>query len=131
MIWLSAVAYPLVYLSKKLLGITVNNQLNWRNHLYRDEENLGLIKDLSKRLGILKKVRKYVTRGMFTLIFNGLFTSKLIHGITVCGGVGGIPGILNVEPVNSTYTSKEDMRKLQVSKNQALRLLVNKPENHQ
>ena len=113
--------------SEKLLGITVNNQLNWRNHLHGDEENLGLIKDLSKRLGMLKKVRKYVTRGMFKLILNGLFTSKLIYGITVYGGVWGIPGILNVDPVNSTSISKEDMRKLQVLQNQALRLLLNKP----
>ena len=76
-----------------------------------------MIKDLSKRLGMLKKVRKYVTRGMFKLILNGLFTSKLIYGIAVYGGVWGIPGIpgiLNVEPVNSTSISKEDMRKPQV-----------------
>ena len=30
--------------SEKLLGITMNNLLNWKNHLYGDEENLGLVK---------------------------------------------------------------------------------------
>ena len=113
--------------SEKLLGITINNQLNWKNHLYGDEETLGLVKDLSKRLGMLKKVRKYVSKGVFKLILNGIFTSKLIYGITVYGGVWGIPGIFNEVPVNSTSISKEDMRKLQVLQNQALRLLLNRP----
>ena len=46
--------------SEILLGITLNNQLNWKNHLYGDEENLGLVKELSQRIGMLKQVRKYV-----------------------------------------------------------------------
>ena len=33
--------------SDKLLGITMNNMLNWRNHLNADKENLGLVKELS------------------------------------------------------------------------------------
>ena len=112
---------------EKLLGITVNNQLNWKNHLYGDDENLGLVKELSKRLGMLKKVRKFVSEGTFKMILNGLFTSKLIYGITVYGGVWGLPGIYNEEPINATSITKEDMRKLQVLQNSALRILLNRP----
>ena len=31
--------------------------MNWINHLYGDVEHSGLIKELSKRVGILKKLR--------------------------------------------------------------------------
>ena len=112
---------------EKILGITVNNQLNWKNHLYGDDENLGLVKELSKRLGMLKKVRKFVSEGTFKMILNGLFTSKLIYGITVYGGVWGLPGIYNEEPINAISITKEDMRKLQVLQNSALRILLNRP----
>ena len=77
--------------SEKLLGITLNNQLTWKNHLYGDEENMGLVKELSKRLGMLRQIRKYVGNTTLKLIMNGLFTSKLVYGITVYGGVWGLP----------------------------------------
>ena len=32
--------------SENLLGITMNNKLSWKNHLYGDEDNIGLIKQL-------------------------------------------------------------------------------------
>ena len=113
--------------SEKLLGITLNNQLNWKNHLYGDEENLGLVKELSQRIGMLKQVRRYVSDKIFKTVLNGMFTSKLIYGITVYGGVWGLQGILNDDAVNSTSISKEDMRRLQVLQNKALRLLLRKP----
>ena len=115
--------------NEKLLGLVVNNQLNWKNHLYGDEENIGLLKELSKRIGMLKQIRKYVSKAVFKLILNGMFTSKLIYCITVYGGVWGIPGILNEDQVNSMSITKEDMRKLQVLQNSALRLLCNKPRD--
>ena len=115
--------------SEKLLGITMNNLLNWKNHLYGDEENLGLVKELIQRIGLLRQVRKYVNTATFRLILNGMFTSKLIYGITIYGGVWGLPGILNEDPINSTSITKNDMRKLQVLQNLALRLLLNKPRD--
>ena len=115
--------------SEKLLGITMNDHLNWKNHLYGDEENLGLVKELSQRIGMLKQIRKYVSTATFKLILNGIFTSKLIYGITIFGGVWGLPGILNEDPINSTSITKNDMRKLQVLQNSALRLLLKKPRD--
>ena len=61
------------------------------------------------------------------MILNGLFTSKLIYCITVYGGVWGIPGILNESTINSISITKEDIRKLQVLQNSALRLIYRKP----
>ena len=75
--------------SEKLLGITMNNQLNWKNHLHGDDDNIGLIKELSKRIGMLKQVRKYVNTSVFQLIINGMFTSKLIYG-SQSMGVSGV-----------------------------------------
>ena len=45
--------------SEKLLGIIVNNTITWKHHIFGDEDNSGLIKDLSKRIGICKQLRKY------------------------------------------------------------------------
>ena len=76
---------------------------------------------------MLRQIRKYVGNATLKLIMNGLFTSKLIYGITIYGGVWGLPGIMNDEPMNSTSITKEDMRKLQVLQNTALRILLRKP----
>ena len=40
--------------SGKLLGIIINNQLTWKNYLYGDENNQGLVPQLNKRVGMLK-----------------------------------------------------------------------------
>ena len=76
---------------------------------------------------MLKQVRKYVSDRIFKTVLNGMFTSKLIYGITVNGGVLVLQGILNDDAVNYTSISKEDMRRLQVLQNKALRLLLRKP----
>ena len=34
--------------SEKLLGVVINNELTWKNHLYGDEEHDGLIPQLSR-----------------------------------------------------------------------------------
>jgi hypothetical protein len=107
----------------------MNNQLNWKNHLYGDEENIGLFNELPKRIGMLRQLRKFVSNTLLKLILNGLFTSKLIYGITIYGGVWGLPGVLNEDHINSTSITKEDMRKLQVLQNSAIRLLLGKPRD--
>ena len=40
--------------SEKLLGVVVNNNLTWKEHLYGDNENEGLITQLKKRVGTLE-----------------------------------------------------------------------------
>ena len=108
--------------SEKLLGVVVNNTIAWREHIYGDEENLGLLKNLSKRIGILKKLRKYLPDKKFRQVASGIFTSKLIYCITVWGGIWGLPNEPNKVRRN-TSISKESMRKLQVCQNKILRLI--------
>ena len=48
--------------SEKLLGVVINNELTWKNHLYGDDENEGLVPQLSKRIGMMMKMSKYMSR---------------------------------------------------------------------
>ena len=48
--------------SEKLLGLIINNELTWKNHLYRDDENEGLVQQLSKRLGVMKEMARVMNR---------------------------------------------------------------------
>ena len=42
--------------SEKLLGIVVNNVGTWRNHFNGDVENEDFLSQMSKRVGILRKL---------------------------------------------------------------------------
>ena len=59
----------------------------------------------------------------FRIIANGLFYSKLIYGMTVWGGVWGLPGY-DEETRNGIAITKEDMRRLQVLQNQVMRMMT-------
>ena len=109
--------------SERLLGLVVNNNGTWKTHLYGDKENEGLIPQLSKRVGILKRLREYLPDSRFRVIANGLFFSKLIYGISVWGGVWGLR-TYDDEERKFTAISKEDMRRLQVLQNCVMRLMT-------
>ena len=99
-----------------LLGLAINNTLSWKHHLFGFEDELGskelgLIKNLSKRIGILSKLRKYLPDKKFKQISEGLFTSKLIYCITVWGFA----------------ITQEETRKLQVLQNKSMRLISHSP----
>ena len=113
---------------EKLIGVIVNNNATWKEHLNgvkNDEENInepGLIKDLSKRVGLLKHIRKYLSDKKFDMICNGIFYSKLIYCISVWGGVWNIPGILDDKRRCNPAITLENHRRLQVLQNVVLRL---------
>ena len=44
---------------------------------------------------MLKKVHKYVTNQKFSKIIDGIFTTKLMFGMKVWGGLWDIPGTLD------------------------------------
>ena len=112
--------------SEKLLGIIVNKFGTWKNHLHGDNENSGLLKDLSKRIGMLRQLRKNLPTVKFKMIVSGLFTSKLIYGITAWGSVWGTNIKYQEISQNSINIKKEDMRILHVLQNSAMRLLLRK-----
>ena len=111
--------------SEKLLGVIVNNVGTWRNHIYGDDENAGLLKELSIRVGMMKKLKKWIPTHKLKTVMSGLFQSKLIYGITVWGNVWNIPGNLDVENRLSPSLTKEDLRRLQVLQNKCLRMMTN------
>ena len=112
--------------SEKILGVIVNNTITWKNHLYGDNDNIGLMKSLSKRIGMLKTIRKYVPNQKFSQIISGIFTSKLMYCSSVWGGVWSIPGAMDMDSTTTrTSISKDDVRKLQVLQNKTMRLETN------
>ena len=55
------------------------------------------------------------------MILTGLSTSKLLYGITTLGGIWGLRS-MDEKSRNMVAVTKEDMRKLQVIQNKAMRL---------
>ena len=58
--------------SEKLLGIVVNSIATFKNHLYGDEENDGLMKQLSTRVAMLKKLKKFIPPVKLKTIMEGM-----------------------------------------------------------
>ena len=73
--------------SEKLLGVVINNELTWKNHLYGDNENDGLVQQLVKRIGMLKKLSTYTNKENIKYFADGLFYSKLSYCLPVFGNV--------------------------------------------
>ena len=94
--------------------------MTWNNHLYGDSDNEGLIPGLSKRVGMLRKIRNFIPNRKFSQIVGGMFTSKLIYAMSLWGGLWGIPGTFDTG--TRTSTTKTDMRRLQVLQNKVMRL---------
>lgn len=119
--------------SEKLLGVIINNELTWKEHLHGEkwrEGNLntpGLIPQLSQRLGILRKLSRIVSKRRLKLFAEGIFYSKLNYCLPVFGNVFGLDVYKDSGTRYTSYT-KEDNRKLQVLQNSVMRLLTNKPK---
>ena len=64
--------------SEKLLGVVVNNKLTWKEHLHGDNENEGLITQLKKRVGTLKRLAKFMSKKRLSMLSGGIFYSKLV-----------------------------------------------------
>ena len=108
--------------SEKLLGVIVNDYLNWKAHLDGNNEHCGLLSDLSRRIGVLKHLRNYLPSSKLKQVVSGIFTSKLIYCMSVWTGIWGLGG--QQEDVTRSTISKEDMRRLQVLQNKAMRLIT-------
>ena len=109
--------------SEKLLGVVINNELTWKNHFYGDNENEGLVPQLSKRIGILKKLSSKMSKERLKLFASGMFYSKLSYCLPVFGNVLGLDR--NKED-NNRYTSftSTDNNRLPVLQNNLNRLLT-------
>ena len=109
--------------SEKLLGIVVNNELTRKNPLYGDEHLQGLIRQLPKRLGVLKMLSSKISKDRLKEFAQGIFYSKLNYCLPVFGHVFGLE---NYKETNSRYTSFtiRDNNELQVLQNSLNRLFT-------
>ena len=105
--------------SEKLLGIVINNSCTWKNHLYGDADNKGLVTQLSQRVGIIRRLKKFLPTPKFKQLVNGIYYSKQIYCLTVFGGLWSLPGSMDEDNRNSI---KEDMCKLQVLQNSVMHI---------
>ena len=67
--------------SEKLLGLQIDQNIGWKSHFYGTEEDQGLFKQLSSRLGMLKKLKRFLPNYRFKRLISGLFFSKLNYGV--------------------------------------------------
>ena len=112
--------------SEKLLGLVVNNKLTWREHLYGDAENQGLIGQLKQRVGVLQKLSRFVNKTTLKMLTNGIFYSKLLYCLVVFGNVVDIDEYR--ESKQMAGITKQDCNKLQVLQNTVMRLALTEKE---
>ena len=108
--------------SEKLLGVTVNNMMTWKEHLYGDAENMGLVGQLKQRVGTLKRLSKYTSRKSLKMLANGIFYSKLEYCLPVFGNNSGIDRYGESSKMRGMTAA--DCNKLQVIQNSVNRILT-------
>ena len=108
--------------SEKILGIIFSNDLSWKHHLYGEpekppeERSECLLKALSKRLGIFRKVSKYAKKKNLRMLAQGLFYSKLNYSLPVIAEVWQDERYMDKQDMGRSL-GKEECRKLQVIQN--------------
>ena len=110
--------------SEKLLGSVLNNKLTWQNHLNGDKDNMVLVPQLSKRLGMLKRLSKYMSKEKLRYFSSGIFFSKLNYCLPVFGRIFGLDKYKEENRRYFSFTVK-DNHNLQVLQNKLNKLLLN------
>ena len=114
--------------SEKLLGLVLNNKLTWKNHLYGDEENAGLLPQLNRRLGMMKRLSKYMSKEKLKYFSSGVFYSKLNYCLPVFGNIFGLDTFKEENRRYFSFTVK-DNNNLQVTQNKLNRILTHADYN--
>ena len=109
--------------SEKLLGVVINNKLSWKEHLYGDKDNPGLISQLKQRVGTLRRLSKYMSKERLKKMVSGIFYSKLMYCLPVFGNVHGLASYRDTVGRAAGMT-KNDCNKLQVLQNSVNRLIT-------
>ena len=91
--------------------------------MYGDQENEGLIPQLSRKIGIMKKLSKFMSKEKLKYFASGIFYSKLNYCLPVFGNVFSLD---RYKQERNRYTSftKTDNSRLQVLQNKLNRLLL-------
>ena len=111
-------------MSERLLGVTLKNDLTWKAHLGRDDQQPGLIQQLKQCVGLIKHLSKRVNKRSLKAFIDGIFYSKLICNLPVFGNVFGLDIYKKTETRYVSYT-KLDNNELQILQNKVNRILLN------
>ena len=121
--------------SEKLLGIVINNEMTFKDHLYgekwrpeKGDNSPGLIPQLAQRVGILRRVVKLMPPNIFNSICQGMFNSKLLYCLQLFGNTWGIVQNDDTKRKFKAFT-KHDNQRLQVLQNKVLRMKTGLPFN--
>ena len=110
--------------SERLLGVVINNTLSWKNLMYGDTEHIGLVSQLGKRLGMLGKLSKLMSKDKLRYFCSGIFYSKLSYCLPVFGNIFGLDTYKEENRKYFSFTVK-DNNTLQTLQNKLNRLLLN------
>ena len=99
--------------SEKLLGLTINSDLNWSSHVDK------LCTVLKQRIGLLRRIKHKINSHKLKIVSEAIFQSKLRYGISVFT-------IPKFEFNHLEQAMDPNISKLQVVQNDMLRLLVGK-----
>ena len=94
--------------SEKLLGVVVNNELTFKNHLYGDTANEGLVQQLSRRIGMIKRMSRHMDRKNLGFFASGIFYSKLSYCLPLFGNVFGLEQYSDQNIRYQSYTVKDN-----------------------
>ena len=114
--------------SEKLLGLVLNNILTWKNHLYGDEDYMGLIPQLNMRLGMLKRLARFISKEKLKYFSSGIFYSKFSYCLPVFGNIFGLDTYKEENRRYYSFTVK-DCLNLQVLQNKLNKLLTKSEYN--
>jgi len=94
----------------KILGLTLNNDLNWNSHIAK------LTNTLHSRLFLLRKLANHLPRRCLSIILDGFFMSQIRYGLSVYGRpeMSTNPSVTGGQPAY--------MKQLQVLQNAAMRV---------
>lgn len=95
--------------SVEILGMKLDKELTWKNHL------ADLVTVLDKRTGILRRLAQSMPRSALRIIAEGIFMSKLRYGISCYAS-----------PAMIGYNLCSAMQQLQVKQNEILRIIHHK-----
>ena len=97
--------------TEKLLGLHINANLDWKQHVDK------ISAELMKRLGLLKRIKKRVPISSLLIIAEAIFNAKIRYGISVY-----LKPTFEKEDVK-TEKLTEEMRQLQTQQNHMLRMV--------
>ena len=104
--------------SEKLLGLTINSDLNWKTHVEK------LCSSLKQKLGLLRRIKHKINNQKLKIVAEAIFSSKMRYGMSVFT-------IPKFEFNNLEQTIDPNVAKLQVIQNDMIRLLIGKTrKNH-